>query len=103
MVGSTRLRDAWHIRPDHAAGLSAPDHAGARAALGNTQVSAGYDRQHGMDERGARRTATSGTAPYRGATVSLASSIPSNGVPMPEALPLPLPLALAGSACGRRT
>ena len=35
----------------------------------------GYDRQHAMDERSARRAAASGNAPYRGATVRLASGI----------------------------
>jgi hypothetical protein len=57
------------------AGLHAPDHAGERAALGNTITSAGYDRQHAQDERQARRAAASGNANRPGDTWSSASLI----------------------------
>jgi hypothetical protein len=56
--------------------ICTPDYApGERSALGNTIPSAGYDRQHAMDERSARQAAASGNAARSGNTVSTASSI----------------------------
>jgi hypothetical protein len=58
-----------------AAGLDATDHPGERSALGNTITSAGYDRQHAIDVRSARRAAASGNAGRSADTVSTASGI----------------------------